>query len=136
MEVINVKNIHPRTGYVISHWTLKIMLNSDCIFNINGTNETFESMQQKVKENCIIYNNTIVINNTDKHDNGTNKYGYIKINRSLNENELVIETASYKISSSFIGGSVSSFVTPLMNITIIKYTDDLKKLFNFVSFMN
>lgn len=126
MEVVNFKSKYK------SYWYLKITPSKGVTaFSICGSDDgTYESLQQKVKENSIIYNNTIVINNIDK-------YGYIKINRSsTNDNELVIETFFSLNGGFWSGNSYSRMSTFLNNIQVIKYTEDLKTLFNFVSFMN
>lgn len=143
MEVVN----HPRTAGNGSFWSTKIVLfeekgkeTQEIALNdwsykthvVDRIDTSYESMKEVVKKRCIISNNEIIIRNDDK------KYGYVKISRnSRNSDELVLEVHYMWQTSIFTGGTYgpTGLLMPASKINLIPYTEDLKKLFDFVPFM-
>lgn len=137
----------PRKNNVGAHWLVKIILfkpNDDKqiqTFNISDwsydvhvigkKDTTYDSMKKVFQEKCIISNNYVIINNTNGH-------GGVKISRSqTNTEQLVMEINYLQPNKVHTGGffSSSTIMMPAIRMEIISYSDDLRKLFDFVSFM-
>ncbi len=87
-------------------------------------------MKKVLMEKVIVTNSFIIINNTEK-----DKYGNIKISRDLfDKSKLVVEINYLRPTIVNVGYS-PTHLFPAQRVEKIAYSDDLKKLFDFIPFM-
>ena len=110
--------------FTISDWNWKT-------HKILKQDTTYESMKKVLMEKVIVTNSFIIINNTEK-----DKYGNIKISRDLfNKSKLVVEINYLRPTIVNVGYYSPTHLFPAQRVEKIEYSDDLKKLFDFIPFM-
>ena len=119
--------LHEKQSSSLKEQTITISDYDYKTHTIDKKSTTYESMKEVFKNKCIITENLVIINN----ENG---YGYVKISKSYDGKNLIMEFHYYLLDQ-FSLPDFRNICLPASKIKVIPYTNELRKLFDFISFM-